>query len=332
MTLASFLDKYDNILFDLDGVITSEQNYWTIAALTVWEWIYEGEKASIEYMTENACKIRETVMCKDKLIGLLKNKGVNSNWDLAYVIFAMKNILGTDDFNKIYKACEDFDDNILNEYPVIEDRLSSVIGGDCKRNGKLWNDMVMTFQAWFLGDDLFRETYRIQPKRTGYKGLINDERPIIDNKVLLEIFDKLSRDGKRLATATGRPSREMIKPLTDFGIMKYFAEDAIINYDHIQNAEEKCGMTLSKPHPYIFIKAMLGEAYDDSAIINGDYDKSGVCRTLVVGDAGSDILAAKAMGADFCAVLTGVSGQNARNYFESIGSEYIIDSLENFLV
>ena len=69
-------DKYDNILFDLDGVITSEQNYWTIAALTVWEWIYDGDKISIDYMSENAIAIREMVMCSDRMIGLLKNKGV----------------------------------------------------------------------------------------------------------------------------------------------------------------------------------------------------------------------------------------------------------------
>lgn len=332
MQLATFLDKYDNILFDLDGVITSEQNYWTITALTVWEWIYDGDKISIDYMSENAIAIREMVMCSDRMIGLLKNKGVNSNWDLAYILFAMSKILDTDDFEKIYKACEDLDDNILNEYPVIAERLSDILGCDCKRNGKLWTDLVMTFQEWFLGDDLFRQTYNIQPRRTGYKGLINSEKPIINNKILTDIFKKLSESGKRLATATGRPSREMIKPLNDFGIMEYFAVDAIINYDHIQNAEEKFGITLSKPHPYIFVKAMLGEEYDDSVIISGNYDKSRINKTLVVGDAGSDMLAAKAMGADFCAVLTGVSGKAARGYFEAAESEYILDSLENFLV
>ena len=57
-----------------------------------------------------------------------------------------------------------------------------------------------------------------------------------------------------------------------------------------------------------------------------------VNKTLVVGDAGADMLAAKAMGADFCAVLTGVSGKAARGYFEAAESEYILDSLENFLV
>ena len=39
MKLAKFLDKYDTVIFDMDGVITSEQNYWNCAALTVWEYL-----------------------------------------------------------------------------------------------------------------------------------------------------------------------------------------------------------------------------------------------------------------------------------------------------
>ena len=77
---------------------------------------------------------------------------------------------------------------------------------------------------------------------------------------------------------------------------------------------------------------MLGEEYPDKLIADGDYDKSQISRTLVVGDAGADILAAKAMGADFCAVLTGVSGTAARDYFEELNSEYILNSLADFLV
>ena len=76
---------------------------------------------------------------------------------------------------------------------------------------------------------------------------------------------------------------------------------------------------------------MLGEGYDDAVIVSGNYEKEKIARTLVVGDAGSDILAAKAMGADFCAVLTGVSGKAAKSYFESMKSEYILDSIADFL-
>lgn len=332
MALAAFLDKYDTVLFDMDGVITSEQNYWTVAALTVWEWLHKDEGLSVEEMAENAAKIRAEVFCDDKLISILKGKGVNSNWDLGYVVYGMCRILDTHDFVKVMHACESFSDNILDEYPIIADRLTDITGVDCSRNEKLWTDMVFTFQEWFLGDELFRKTFGKEPQLSGKKGLVYAEKPIIDNDVLNKIFDELTNAGKRLATATGRPSNELIAPLESFGILDKFAADGVINYDHVQNAERNLGINLTKPHPYIFVKAMLGETYPDEIIASGRYDKSKINRTLVVGDAGADILAAKAMGADFCTVLTGVSGESARPYFEKLESEYILPSLADFLV
>ena len=62
-------------------------------------------------------------------------------------------------------------------------------------------------------------------------------------------------------------------------------------------AEKELKTTLTKPHPYTFLKAMCGTDYDNKRIIDDDYDKSKLKTTLVVGDAGADILAAKAMGA-----------------------------------
>lgn len=330
MALDAFLDKYDTILFDMDGVITSEQNYWTVAALTVWEWLYKD--TVISQMEENAADIRAKVFCSDRLISLLKGKGVNSNWDLGYIVYAMCKINGTYNFETVYKLCEELGDNILDEYPVIADKLSKVTGKDCTRNGELWTDMMMTFQEWFLGDSLFEKTYGKKPTKSGKKGFVYNEKPIIDGDILKTIFTELSKAEKRLATATGRPSNELIEPLKSFGIYDKFAADGIINYDHIRAAEDNLGLNLTKPHPYIFIKAMLGGEYSDEIIVNGEYDKSRLGRTLVVGDAGADILAAKAMGADFCAVLTGVSGEKAREYFEDLNAEYILPSLAEFLL
>ena len=38
--LAPFMKKYDTVLFDMDGVITSEESYWNIAAMTVVEQLH----------------------------------------------------------------------------------------------------------------------------------------------------------------------------------------------------------------------------------------------------------------------------------------------------
>lgn len=329
--LAKFLDNYDTVIFDMDGVVTSEDNYWTCAALTVWELLFE-DTASVSEMELNSKHIRKTVMCDDKLISLLKNKGVNSNWDLAYVIYAVCRIYDTTDFGKVMDICSEFGDNILNEYAQLEKELTVKTGLDGSRNGKIWTDIMLVFQEWFLGEKLFISKYNCTPKHSGKRGLIENEKPIIDNRCLIDIFSLLSSNIKRVAMATGRPGDEIIKPLERFGIVNYFSEDGLINYDYISNAENNLSVALSKPHPYIFLKAMLGNSYPDKNIIDGDFDKELINKTLIVGDAGADIIAAKAIGADFCAVLTGVSGKKAKNYFEELGAKYIFDSLEDFII
>lgn len=335
--LAPFLDKYNTVIFDMDGVITSEQHYWTCAALTVWEWThsdryYGNAKIDVNKIQNDAKSIRKQVFCNDKIIEVLKAKGVNSNWDLGYVVFAGCMILDTLDFERVLDFANSLRNNILDEYPVIAKSLSEKCSGDTQRNGKLWYDMMLTFQEWFLGDTLFEQKFSKKPVNPGKKGFVYSEEPIIDRFKLLEILKLLNEKGKRLAIGTGRPENELYPPLKSFGIQGYFEPSCIINHNHVMAAEKKLSLNLTKPHPYIFIKALMGEEYSDEKIVKGEFDKSEALKSLVVGDAGADILAAKAMGADFCAVLTGISGSAARAYFEDKKAEYILKSLEDFLV
>ncbi len=48
---------------------------------------------------------------------------------------------------------------------------------------------------------------------------------------------------------------------------------------------------------------------------------------LVVGDSLADLLAARQMGCRFAAVLTGLSGKDARSEFEKHQADYILDSV-----
>lgn len=342
--LCEFLNKYDTVIFDMDGVMTSEQNYWNSAALTVWEYLHLNEKEHI-HIDPKSCmeklkEIRARVFCDDRLINVLKNKGVNSNWDLGYVTVLLTWILHgrcvPDDFSKVLEYAESLSDNILDEY----DRLAYKAYGnsefDCgwmKRGGLMWNTMQLVFQEWFLGDRLFKEQYGHPPAfNEGKPGLLFNEEPIVDKEKLVKLLRELS-ESKRVCTGTGRPYIEIMQPITDWGIKKYFAEDGLCNYNHVAEAEKKLGNNaLTKPHPYMFLKALYGTDYDDEKIINGDYDGERIKRTLIVGDAGSDILAAKAMGADFCAVLTGVNGKAARGYFEDLNAEYILDCVTDMLM
>lgn len=337
MNLKSFLDKYDTVIFDMDGVITSEQNYWNSAALTVWEYlkkVYGNEDINPKECMEKVNEIRKKVFCDDKTIAVLKGKGVNSNWDLGYVIVCLSLIHNTTDFEKLFDYAKALDDNILNEYDKLSDETAKAIGKTAdytNRSGKLWWDMCECFQEWFLGDEEFFKLYKKQPATPGKTGLMFREEPIVDKNKLVILLELLSRT-KRVCTGTGRPFVEVERPLVQWDVLKYFADNGLCNYNHVVEAEKALGNNaLTKPHPYMFLKALYGTDYDDAKIVNGDYDKEKIKSTLIVGDAGADILAAQAMGADFCAVLTGIQGKDAREFFEELKADYILDSVLDFL-
>lgn len=336
MKLKQFLDKYDTVIFDMDGVITSEQNYWNAAALTVWETLLDHAHAKIDtaYGMRHLKEIRGEVFCSDELIGVLKSKGVNSNWDLGYVTVLIAWITKGDEqygsFRDVLAYAKELPDNIIDAYDTLANKCCEATGRDMyylKRNGELWQEMHEMFQEWFLGDSLTGV-----PSRHGNKsGLLYREEPIIDKDTLLAVLDLLSRK-KRLCTGTGRPRIEMLVPLSDWKALQYFSVNGLCNYDNVAAAEQRFNNNaLTKPHPYMFLKALYGTDYDDKKIIDGDYDREKIKTTLIVGDAGADILAARAMGADFCAVLTGIQGESAREYFEKMNAEYILGSVADFL-
>lgn len=329
--LKSFLDKYDTVIFDMDGVITSEQNYWNCAALTVWEYLNWNKGIHINSAEgmKKYPEIRKKVFCNDELISVLKSKGVNSNWDLGYVTVLIAWIVG-EDFDAVLEYARGLSDNIINEYDRLAEKCGEVSDFDAeflKRNGLMWQTMHTLFQEWFLGEKLWGKP----AIHSGKTGLLFNEGPIVDKSKMCRLLKELS-ESKRLCTGTGRPEIEMMKPLEDWGVKDCFAADGLCNYDHVVAAEKVLNNNaLTKPHPYMFLKALFGTDYDDGKIVNGEYDKSKIKKTLVVGDAGSDILAAQAMGADFCAVLTGVSGKAAKGYFEKMNANYILDSVLNML-
>lgn len=340
MGLQKFFDKYDTVIFDLDGVITSEQSYWNSAALAVFEYLKLncGEQIDVEECNKNFKNIRKHIFLNDELIEVLKSKGVNSNWDLAYVTVLLTWICNGkenwDNFEAVLEYAKKMSENILDEYDRLALECSEKVGFDyewLKRNELMWTTLRDIFQTWFLGDELFEKQYGYKPVNSGKTGLLYNEEPIIDKDILVKIL-KLLSENKRLCTATGRPKDEMETPLKSWDVLRYFSKNGLCNFDDVIEAEKEIeGGTFTKPHPYMFLKALYGTDYSNKKIIDGDYDKSKIQKTLVVGDAGADILGARAMGADFCATLTGVSGEAARTYFEKLGAEYIVGSVEEFL-
>ncbi len=325
--------KKTKIIFDMDGVITTEQRYWDCAALTVYEAYYDKkyfgeETCDISDMQKNVAQIRKKVFNDDKTISLIKNFGVNSNWDLAYVVFAGAMFLETDDFKAVYEMLKE--KNL--RAPEIYDFANKVLCEkleltDCSRNSKLWNTLMMIFQEWYYGDESFLVQYGKKPSAKGKTGFMCGEEPMFSVEETEKFLKNLKNKGIVLGIGTGRCAFEIFTPLKSWGLDKYFDKDSCFTYDKMAEAEQRLGIFLSKPHPYTFLKAAFSDKYSDKQLADGKYDKEYIKQILIVGDAGADLFAAKAINADFAAVLTGPAGKEAKGFFEENSSEYILDNV-----
>lgn len=83
------------ILFDVDGVMLSEERYFDASALTVWEMLHSPQYLGLKHDTFSPApvesdirRIREQVFAKDEVLNLIKSRGINSNWDMVFLAFA----------------------------------------------------------------------------------------------------------------------------------------------------------------------------------------------------------------------------------------------------
>ncbi len=325
--------KKTKIIFDMDGVLTSEQMYWNCAALTV----YEARKSrryfgnfeiDTKWAFDNVKQIRSTVFCDDKIIMLLKDLGVNSNWDLAYVVLAGALWLDTDDYTKVYELYREKNLRAPEIYDFADEMFQKKLGqSDCSRSSKLWHRLMMLFQEWYYGDEYYRQQYGEDTGIAGKQGFMRGEMPMFSIEKTEKLLKTLREKGVTLGIGTGRCGFEIFTPLKIWGLDKYFDKNHCFTYDKITEAEAMLGTFLAKPNPFTFLKAVFGEDSDSKSLAEGNYDKEHIKEVLIVGDAGADLFAAKAMGADFVAVLTGVKGKGARAFFEENKAEYILDSV-----
>jgi phosphoglycolate phosphatase-like HAD superfamily hydrolase len=325
------------ILFDMDGVLTSEKAYWQSSALAIFEYFNDDYELNTDFCYENVDTIMDTVFSANKTIDTAKNLGVNSNWDLTYITILSAEILKTKGISieKVFDEIPEFLISINTIAPILFDELASLYSeifnfdiDACKKEGQLYLKIQKLFQEWYLGDDLFFKYYSEKPKNSkGKNNLISKEEPLLGIEKTKDILSYLYNKGYTLGIGTGRPQDELYTPLRNWDILKYFDEKRIvtytdvINYQRIYNNNKTDYVSFAKPHPFSFIKASKGEEFNFLDIEKNTTDSS----VLVVGDALCDILAAKNAGFKFCAVLTGIDGKDSEIYFQNEGADYIID-------
>ena len=186
--------------------------------------------------------------------------------------------------------------------------------------GELWQLCYQNFQDWYEG-------------KKGYD--LPDDETVTDLASIDKTLKILANSGRFvLAIATGRPRNEVIEPLTKLAILKYFDQSRIVTYDEVIAAESMVAannqIKLGKPHPFILYKAIYpNESLQDLA--NDNFKISHPETIAYIGDAGSDVVAAKKAGVFSIGVLTGFSEGEVRKKKEemlaSLGCNVLLDSI-----
>lgn len=92
--------RFNTVLFDIDGVMLSEERYFDGSALTVFELLcspqYLGISApdlpafSPTLTNDDIAKIRRVVFVNDTVFFTQKRRGINANWDMVYLQVAFQ--------------------------------------------------------------------------------------------------------------------------------------------------------------------------------------------------------------------------------------------------
>ncbi|WDL97845.1 HAD family hydrolase [Alicyclobacillus sp. ALC3] len=394
---------YQTVLFDVDGVMLSEERYFDASALTVYEILHSpqylarpveanvtaaGNAAApnvtaasqatalppftVDLAEEHIRAIRRIVFADDAVLYAIKSRGVNANWDMVYLQAAMQiaylveawvaqagaaevraalepavangwsraalhtlgqHLAAANVAAAHVTAAVKFADFVAEVEPAADKAgLFAAVEAVLQRalpgitpfgSGRvLWDVCQQTFQEWYVGDAHVNET-----RQAGKKGFLTDEIALVDRPAFLSMLESLKAAGVSLGIATGRPELETMVPLDAIGWLQPFDRERITTASDVLNTERAIpeAAPLSKPNPFSYLRSYLRTRDVKQVLAHplplpADEAK----KVLVVGDSVADFLAARAIGCDFAAVLTGLEGEGARPIFEDRGADHIL--------
>ncbi|WP_047152015.1 HAD family hydrolase [Aneurinibacillus tyrosinisolvens] len=371
---------FRTILFDVDGVLLSEERYFDASALTVWEMLYSPrylglQGDSFEPAPAEAVirRVRGEVFDKDNVLNFVKTRGINANWDMVYLAFSYQLIrllavlhetapekveellqaqINRDALHRIREMANgtpftvqydafvpDFEKGTAEKQALllylneIAEQKTGIKTDIFSRSSELWDLCQETFQEWYLGDRLIVESIGRKAYQEGKKGFLDDEIPIIAPEKMAEVLSELKSRGYTLGIGTGRPRIETVEPLRAMGLLQYFDENRVVTASDVLEAEKKYPerAPLAKPQPFCYIKGMLGMDKEDADCFALALPIENGAEILVVGDSVADYMAARSIGCKFAATLTGLTGEEAREKFEELQADYILNDMTEIL-
>ncbi|MFJ5763415.1 HAD family hydrolase [Neobacillus sp. NPDC093182] len=365
------------ILFDVDGVLLSEEHYFDASALTVWELLISNnylalspEKYKTDYSPKEIKVIRETVFGKnDEVLKLMKSRGLNANWDMIYLSFGhqlihllsqikeqensringwlqepinrevlleigsvLHNYPVNTDFNLFvadFKSSTETKQELFDYLNQLAEEKLGVKTAIFSGISALWLVCEHVCQEWYVGDENVEKSTGRPSVQLGKKGFLANETTLAAKAEIEALFSFLKESGVKIGIGTGRPELETIQPFQHLDWLKHFDLNHIVTADDVLKAEKELveRQPLSKPNPFTYIMGLKGRDTSVIDCLNTHLPIDHGEEVLVVGDSLADLLAARKMGCQFAAVLTGLSGKDARSDFEKHEADYILDNV-----
>ena len=343
--------KIDTLIFDMDGVITTEEKYWACARLTLWELVTQTLDLPNTFGdVAHDSAIREALV-PDDLIYALKGHAVNSNWDITYVLACVYlaglpdatvlSAMEVDDFLQAIRdtlaaptewpqALADFlagthgakGRALIQEAGLRLEKALDFSGNDelLRIDGPFWWYLHARFQRWYTGEAM---------QQLGALPLTDGT--VIPSERIEATLSRLQADGYILGAATGRPRDELDDALGHLGLMNYFDPNRLGTLDMVRASERQLGVSgLVKPHPFSLLRAIYPHA-DEKVLLDEEFQKMRRENVVVIGDSTSDILMGRTAGCRTVGVLSGVRGEEARqeryHLLVSSGCEAILDDM-----
>ncbi|MFC4617691.1 HAD family hydrolase [Camelliibacillus cellulosilyticus] len=364
----------NTVLFDIDGVLLSEERCFDASALAVWELIHSPSYLGVisdsftTDLDEPAIRrIREHIFDDDRILKFMKDRGLNSNWDMVFLAFSYQliQLMAQAQSNKRAETAKlisgDIDHHTLDKIgdalpthvkpsfatfikdfetcPVGEDRLFQHlnelayqklgVSASFSRDNALWEIGRGAYQEWYVGDQYVEKAMGKKAFQPGKKGFLHDERALAPKEEIAQLFHSLKQKGLTLGIGTGRPDIETYEPLNTLGVTPFVDQQRIVTSDDALRAEVSTLTveSLGKPHPYTYLQGYFGKRVDASTVLNTPLPLPNAKDILIVGDSVADALAAQKIGARFAAVLTGLTGKEARRTFEQLNADDILDNV-----
>lgn len=197
------------------------------------------------------------------------------------------------------------------------------------RHHSLWKLGQSVYQEWYLGDTYYERSEGSSPRTAGKSGFLENEIALAEPEAIRRFLHDLQKRGLTLGIGTGRPQLETDIPFKAFDFLNFFHPNHIVTATDVIQAETAFPdqAPLGKPQPYTYVKALLGRDQPDEAVLKTPLPFKNRRDVLIVGDSVADYMAARSMGCQFAATLTGLSGKAARQEFEELQADYICEDV-----